>query len=547
MKNNFRKKLLIGLISISSFGFVGYSALDDNGDFELIKNLEIFHSLMKEIRISYVDEPQSEKLIHTAIDKMLESMDPYTVYYPESLIEDARFEHTGEYAGIGIMVSNNSQGKKIMSITEDSPAQKSDIQLGDIVLKINNQDVRDLSHEQCSQIMKGEPGTFVTLTIKRAENILTKQIERKIIQIKDVSYFNNIDNIGYIKLEGFTDKSYQEFKQAFSTLKQNNKINKLIIDLRDNPGGLLTMAVDIVNLFVKKNENIVEMKSRIETQNHVFSANNSPMDINIPIVCIINENSASAAEILSGSLQDLDRAVIVGQKSFGKGLVQTTKDLAYNSKLKITIAKYYIPSGRCIQKLDYSHKDSLGKATRIQDDKSQVFKTKNGREVLQAGGITPDIIIEEANNFDKITYLYKKETFFDFVVDYKSKNPNLDVNNLNINQEILNKFETFAQKTLQKYNSKVDDAIKELKNQNYNQEISSRVEQLEQMLNQEKVKFSNLEKQQIKIILQEEFFRHCLNQKTIMDKKMTSDKEIIKAIEILKDENFYNSLLKPQK
>lgn len=547
MKINLKKKLLIGLLSISSFGFVGYSALDDNGDFELIKNLEIFHSLMKEIRISYVDEVQSEKLIHTAIDKMLESMDPYTVYYPESLIEDARFEHTGEYAGIGISVSNNNSGIKVMHISEDSPAMQNDIELGDIILKINNQEVRDLNHEQCSQLMKGEPGTFVNLSIKRGDKILEKQIERKIIQIKDVSYYNNIGNIGYIKLEGFTDKSYQEFKQAFSTLKQNSKINKLIIDLRDNPGGLLTMAVDIVNLFVKKNEKIVEMKSRIETQNHVFTANNSPMDNNIPIVCIINNNSASAAEILSGSLQDLDRAVIIGQKSFGKGLVQTTKDLAYNSKMKITIAKYYIPSGRCIQKLDYAHKDSLGKATMIQEDKSHNFKTKNGRTVLEAGGITPDIIVENTKQLDKIKYLYQKETFFDFVVEYKSKNPNQNIDNININSQILKEFELFAQKTLLKYNSKVDEAIKELKNQNYNQEIASRVEQLEQILNKEKVKFTDKESEQIKTILQEELFRHYLNQKTIMDKKMTSDQEILKAVEILKDENFYNSLLKAQK
>ena len=352
-----KKICIAGIIAVSLF-LVSFTK-DDGDDFELVKSLEIFHTLMRDIRILYVDETSSGELVSTAMDEMLKHLDPYTVYYPESLVEDVMFMNTGEYAGIGIDLEKLSGVYKIVEVGEGSPADKAGLLIGDEILKIGGTEITPKSNDEISLLIKGEPGTQVSITYRRDSQEKSVNIKRAMIKEKNIPYFGKIDSkTGYINLSGFTENCSKEFKAAFLKLKNEDKIENLVIDLRYNPGGLLIEAVNIVNLFVDKGEKIVEMKGRVEQWNKVFKAENNPVDTKMPVVVLVNGNSASASEIVSGALQDLDRAVIVGEKTFGKGLVQTTKDLVYNSKLKITTAKYYIPSGRCIQKLDYSHKDS---------------------------------------------------------------------------------------------------------------------------------------------------------------------------------------------
>ncbi len=422
IKKFIKPKIIAIIIAIVAIVPLLSFTKDDDDDFELIKNLEIFHTLMRDIRVMYVEETSSGELIHTAINKMLETLDPYTVYYPESLVEDVRMMNTGEYAGIGANIEEVKGQYIISSIYKDSPADKAGLMIGDIILKINDKEITGKSYDELDLILKGEPGTPVNISAIHDGQKKTLSMRRAMIDIPDIPYYGEIaPKIGYINLSGFTQDCGKQFRDAFVQLKNEKHIDKLIIDLRFNPGGLLVEAVNIVNLFVNKGEKIVEMKGRVEEWNNTFRAENAPLDTEIPIVVLVNGNSASAAEIVSGALQDLDRAVIIGEKTYGKGLVQTTKKLVFNSTMKVTTAKYYIPSGRCIQKLDYGHKDSTGKATQISESQIRTFKTKNGRTVKDAGGIMPDIVV----NSDTMAYILENlidsNIIFDYATQYQKK------------------------------------------------------------------------------------------------------------------------------
>lgn len=522
---------------------------NDDDDFELIKNLEIFHNVMRDVRVMYVEETSSGELIHTAISKMLETLDPYTVYYPESLVEDVRMMNTGEYAGVGITIEQINDHYIATEILKDSPADKSGLVVGDIILKINDKDLSGKTYDEIDLIMKGEPGTPVNIQIERDNQKKTLSMKRAVIEIPDIPFYGEIaPKIGYINLSGFTQDCGKQFKDAFTKLKNENHIDKLIIDLRYNPGGLLVEAVNIVNIFVDKGEDIVEMKGRVQEWNKMFKTENAALDTEIPIVVLVNGNSASAAEIVSGSLQDLDRAVIIGEKTYGKGLVQTTKELVFKSSMKVTTAKYYIPSGRCIQKLDYGHKDSTGKATKIEESQVRTFKTKNGRPVKDAGGIMPDIIV----NSDTVAYILEnlldKNIIFDFATQYRKTHASIkSPDEFEVTDREILDLKAFAGDRLYKYSTMVDEDIADLstdlKTEYDNPTITATLNTLKKQIETEKNKEFEKQKAQIRTALGSEIIRRYYYDEGMIRYSLKNDQFIEKAQEVLNDAILYRKIL----
>jgi len=388
-------KIRIATIVLVLSGFVLVSF--DNDDFEIVKNLDIYYTLFRELNLIYVDETDAGKLVKTSIDQMLKSLDPYTVYIPESKLEDYKFMTTGQYGGIGALIRNSGDFTLIAEPYEDSPAMKAGLKAGDIIIEVDKKSIKGKDSDEISEVLKGQPNTPVDLLIERPgeENKFTKTLIREEIKIKSVPYFDMLnEEIGYISLSQFTMNCSNDVKEALIDLKENRNAKSIILDLRSNPGGLLMEAVKIANLFVEKDQEIVSTKGKVKQWNKTYKSTMPAYDSEIPIIVLVNSGSASASEIVSGAIQDLDRGVIVGQRTFGKGLVQATRDLSYNSKLKVTTAKYYIPSGRCIQALDYSNRNDDGSVGKIADSIITQFSTKNGRKVYDGGGIMPDIITE---------------------------------------------------------------------------------------------------------------------------------------------------------
>ncbi len=549
IKKFIKPKIIVAVVAIATIVPLLSFTKDDDDDFELIKNLEIFHTLMRDIRVMYVEETSSGELIHTAINKMLETLDPYTVYYPESLVEDVRMMNTGEYAGIGANIEEVKGQYIISSIYKDSPADKAGLMIGDIILKINDKDITGKSYDELDLILKGEAGTPVNISAIHDGQKKTLSMKRAMIDIPDIPYYGEIaPKIGYINLSGFTQDCGKQFRDAFVQLKNEKHIDKLIIDLRFNPGGLLVEAVNIVNLFVNKGEKIVEMKGRVEEWNNTFRAENAPLDTEIPIVVLVNGNSASAAEIVSGALQDLDRAVIIGEKTYGKGLVQTTKKLVFNSTMKVTTAKYYIPSGRCIQKLDYGHKDSTGKATQISESQIRTFKTKNGRTVKDAGGIMPDIVV----NSDTMAYILENlidsNIIFDYATQYQKNHASVkSPEEFEITDSEILDLKAFAGNRLYKYNTMVDEDLADLatdiKSEYANPTIASTLNTLKKQIEAEKHKEYERQKPQISTALGSEIIRRYYYDEGMIRYSLRHDQFIEKAQEVLNDAILYRKIL----
>lgn len=521
----------------------------DDDDFELIKNLEIFHTLMRDIRIMYVEETSSGELIKTAMDKMLETLDPYTVYYPESLVEDVRFMNTGEYAGIGANVVKMKNGYVVETVFKDSPADKAMLKVGDKILKINDKTTADKTMDELDLLMKGEPGTSVKLDIESAGAGKTVTLKRAMIDVPNIPYSGEIaPKIGYINLSGFTQNCGKEFRDAFVKLKNDKKIEKLIIDLRYNPGGLLVEAVNIVNLFVNKGEVVVDMRGRVSEWNKVFKAENAPLDTEIPIVVLVNGNSASAAEIVSGALQDLDRAVIIGEKTYGKGLVQSTRDLVFNSKMKVTTAKYYIPSGRCIQKLDYGHKDSTGKATRINETANKTFKTKNGRPVKDAGGIMPDIIVNSDTMAYVVENLVDDNIIFDYATRYQASHANIkEPEQFSISDSEISDLKEFAGSNLYNYKTPADKELKLLemaiKDEYKSETVLNTIKTLKSQIEDLKKKEFEKNREQIRHAMGTEIVRRYYYDEGVIRYSLKHDQFITKGIEVLNDAVSYKKIL----
>ncbi len=543
-----RFKILI-LSIITTFGFSYTSIAEEGNDFEIYKNLELFELVYKTIDLNYVDEPNPGHLMKTAIDAMLMELDPYSTYFPESLIEDFKLMTTGHYGGIGAAILQVKDHVIITDPFEGFPAEKSGVFAGDIIIEIDGQNVEGLSSEEVSDKLKGKPGSEVVLKLKRNGSFIEKTLMREEVKMSSVPYQGMIDDeIGYIKLSSFTKECAQETLAAFSTLKKNHGMKKLIFDLRGNPGGLLVQAVQIVNMWIPKGEEIVEIRGRNGSDTRGYTASLKPVDLDMPIVILIDGNSASASEIVSGALQDLDRAVIVGQTSFGKGLVQRPLDLKYNAKMKITIAKYYTPSGRCIQKLDYTNRKMGTGAQQISNEQIHKFKTRNGREVIDGRGVEPDVEIRKIEYSRLTEMLVINNIIFDFATKFRLENESIgDVNTFEVTDEIYSDFMTFVATQDFEYTTKSGEMMEQLKDvaieEGFFNEASAEYNQLFDKFKPSKdrdlVKF----KDQIITLLEDEIVGRYYFQKGRIQHSLVKDPFITESIKILNDLSRYNQIL----
>lgn len=545
MYKKFKGLILSFFVSIILILSVGYA----DEYFEISKNLDIFVTLYKELNTFYVDDTDPGKLIKKGIDEMLKSLDPYTTYIPESEIEDFRFMTTGQYGGIGAIITKIGDYVYINEPYEGFPAQKAGLIAGDKILKINGNSAKGKSTEDISKILKGSPNTSVKILIER-ENTnkpLEFIFDREKVKIKSIPYYGFVNpGIGYIKLRSFTKNCNTEVREAFEELSKEQKLKGLIFDLRNNPGGLLNESVEVANLFLEKGEEIVSTRGKIKSWEKTYKAKREPIDVKTPIVVLINQASASASEIVSGAIQDLDRGVIIGQRSFGKGLVQQTRELSYNAKLKLTVAKYYIPSGRCIQAIDYSSRNKNGSLGKIPDSLLTKFSTKGGREVFDGGGIKPDILIEPAKASNIVISLTKERLFFNYATKYRFSNEKLN-DKFILSDEEYTQFVNYLSDKEYSYITKTEQVLEKFKKEsieeNYFDSLLVQYDALFDKLQKKKKDDLIKNKEQIIEILSEEISSRYFYQKGRIETSLMFDIEIKKAVDLFENLDKYNKIL----
>jgi len=547
MNRTFRHFLLglgLGVVSVGAVSYDNY--------FELSKNLEIFSTLFKELNVYYVDEIQPGELTKTGIDAMLESLDPYTVYIPESDIEDHRLSTTGQYGGVGAVIRKKGDYVVVTEPYENYPAQKSGLMAGDVIMEVNGQSTKGKTTDDVVKILRGAPNTAVDIKVQRegTDGILTFSITRQEIKIQNVPYYGMVDQeIGYIRLRGFTNNAGNDVKDALTALKKDNPNMKgVVLDLRGNPGGLLREAINVVNVFVDRNQLVVSTKGKVDEWNKTYKTLNPGTDVNIPLAVIINRGSASASEIVSGTIQDLDRGVVIGQRSYGKGLVQTTRPLIYNTQLKVTTSKYYIPSGRCIQALDYSHKNADGSAGTIPDSLRSQFKTKNGRIVYDGGGIYPDVSIRPRKYSNVLRSLVNKNLIFDYATGYRVSHPSIaDARRFALTDEDYQLFVDFLKDKSYEYTTESEKLLEEFRETAQKEKYYSEVEtEFTALLDKKKtIKNNDLQKfkEEIREYLTDEIVARYYFQKGRIEAALVNDQEVREAISILKDQERYKTIL----
>ena len=519
--------------------------------FEIVKNLDIYSNVIKELNTNYVDNINPGDLSKTAIDAMLESLDPYTNFISETEIEDYKFITTGEYGGIGALIHQNGPFVVISEPYEGSPAQKSDLRAGDIILEINGQSAKGKSYSDVSAILKGQSGTTINLKIQRPGESapIEKTVNREIIKIDNIPYSGMLPHdIGYIKLTSFTQKAASEVKQAFLKLREKNTLKGVVIDIRSNGGGLLNEAVDIVNIFVDRGQDVVTTKGKLPDKNHTYKTTDAPVDATIPVAILVDGQSASASEILSGAMQDLDRGVVVGRRTFGKGLVQNVVPLSYNAQMKITVAKYYIPSGRCIQAIDYSHKNKEGVFGTIPDSLIAAFKTKDGRTVYEGRGIKPDIHSDRVDFSNIAMALYSKYLIFDFATQFRREHESIPpADKFEITDTIFNSFLAFISNKDYTYKTKSEEALEDLRKdsekEHYFNAIKSEYDALKTQMDNDKKSDLTKFRSQITDLLKQEIVSRYYFQKGKIIASLETDKDIAAAIDALTNQVLYKSVL----
>lgn len=543
--------VLVILLVVGFFSPVVFGQSPDQQGFELMKNLDIYSNVIKELNQDYVDEINPGELTKTGIEALLQSLDPYTNFIPESEVEDYKFITTGQYGGIGSLIHQNGDYVVISEPYENSPAQKSGLKAGDKILEINGKEAKGKSYDDVSSILKGQAGTTVNLVILRdgEDKPFEKSITREIIKIDNIPYSGIVGKqIGYIKISGFTQNAAKETRQAFLKLKENSELKGIIIDLRGNGGGLLNEAVEIANIFVERGLEIVSTKGKMADKNRAHMTVNPPADLAIPVIILVDRSSASASEILAGSLQDLDRGVIVGQRTFGKGLVQNVVPLSYNAQMKITVAKYYIPSGRCIQAIDYGHKLKDGSFGKIPDSLIRAFKTKGGRTVYDGGGINPDVITKSKKYSNLALTLYSKYLIFDFATAYARKHPAIPpAEKFLVNDSIFNEFLAFIKEKDHSYTTKSEKALEQLKNdalkENYFDAIKDEYEHLKTRMESDKKDDFNKYNDQIRELIKLEIVSRYYYQRGKILSALNNDPDLEEAILTISDQDKYNAIL----
>jgi carboxyl-terminal processing protease len=550
MKMFFRKfRTLILVISLTAASIAALSFTEDY--FEVTRNIDIFVTLFRELNANYVDEIKPGALIKKGIDSMLESLDPYTNYIPESDIEDYRFMTTGQYGGIGALIGQRGDEVIITEPYENYPAQKAGLQAGDVLVEIDGKPIKGKKYDEVSKILKGQPKTSVKIKIRREgeKELLEKTVTREEIKISNVPYSGIIgEDIGYIRLTGFTENAGMEVKNAFTELKAKKPLKGLILDLRGNPGGLLHEAVNIVNIFIPKGQEVVTTKGKIKDAYKTYKTLSNPVDTELPLAVLVNSMSASASEIVSGAIQDLDRGITIGQRTFGKGLVQTTRPLSYNAQLKVTTAKYYIPSGRCIQAVDYTHRKEDGSVGKIPDSLISEFKTKSGRIVYDGGGIIPDFITSPRYVSPITRALISNYLIFDYATFYRQTHPSIPpAKEFKLTDTEYDAFVKWLEPKEYDYSTKSEKALEELKKfaekEKYFAGIREEYEQLHKKMMHDKTKDLYKYKEEIMELLQSEIASRYYYQNGRIESGFYYDEDIKKAVEALSNPKVYAQIM----
>ncbi|MGY4538828.1 carboxyl-terminal processing protease [Mucilaginibacter sp. UYNi724] len=519
--------------------------------FQISKNLDVFASVYKEVNINYVDDINSAKLIKTGVDAMLEGLDPYTEFVPESEIEDYKLHYVStQYGGIGASIFLRDSKVYVSDVFAGFPAQKADIRQGDQMLKINDIELAGKTNDQVSQLLKGSKGAVIKLLMKRdAEAPLVKTITRDEIKQPNVVYTGMVaNNMGYIKLNKFLENSAEEVTTALVALKKNNP-NGIILDLRSNGGGILQEAVKIVNLFVQKDVQVVSQRGKVKEKNFTYNTVSTPLEPNLPLVVLVNSRSASASEIVAGALQDLDRAIIIGQRSYGKGLVQQTFNLPYNSLVKVTVAKYFVPSGRCVQELDYTHRKDDGSVIKMADSSIHEFKTRNGRSVYDGSGIYPDIYIKQ-DRFANITQTLVSKLFvFDYATKYRNAHPQpIDPKSFTLTDDGYADFTKYLEGKNYTYSTISEKMLGSLKTEATREkqftEIQAEYDALKTKMASSKKNDLQLHKEEIKQVLENEIASRYAYEKGRYEANFKYDKELAEAVKTMQDKAQLAAILK---
>ncbi len=547
MKNINIRIVLILVITFNSI----FTYSQNQNNFELSKNLEIYADILRQLNLNYADNIKPGELNTTAIDALLEKLDPYTVYVPESRREDFELMTKGEYGGIGSLIQKQGDYVVISEPYEGFPAQKAGLKAGDKIYAINGEDAVGKSSSDISEKLKGTPGTSIILTIERYGDTILQDFEipRQKIKIPNIPYFGMLtDDIGYINLLQFNPNCANEIKNAFNKLSTENSLKGLVLDLRGNGGGLLSEAVDIVNIFVPKNKVIVTTKGKVSSNTSVHRTRNNPINTKIPLVVLVNGNSASASEIVAGAIQDMDRGVVIGEKTFGKGLVQNILELPYNSKMKLTVAKYYIPSGRCIQAIDYFNEIDADSLKNLPDSLLNVFTTAGGRKVYDKGGIEPDMAVKR-NMFSQISGdLYAQNYLFKFANEFEFKHDSiLPPKEFVITDSTFNCFKNYVENQDFDYKTETEILLERMKKsagrEEYDEALQTLFDEFSDKISQEKKKDIDKNRSEIEEMLKLEIITRYYYQKGKIESSLINDPEVKEALRILDNKPLYISIL----
>ena len=549
MWRNYKKWVLV--IPVLSVAIILFSYTSPGERyFEIAKNLDIFATMFKEVNAYYVDEVNPNTFMKAGIDAMLASLDPYTNYIPEDDIEDYRFMTTNQYGGIGAVIGRYNNVNRIIMPYEGFPAYEGGLKIGDELIKVDGVDVTDKNTGEISKLLKGQANTEVTLQVKRygVDEPITFNLTREKITIDNVPYYGFVsDGIGYIKLSDFTTSAGKEVSKALEKLKEEGA-TKIILDLRENPGGLLNEAVNVTNIFIPRGKEIVSTKGKVSDWNKTYSGLNNPVDTEIPLVVMTDQRSASASEIVSGTMQDYDRGVLVGKKTFGKGLVQATRPLSYNSQLKVTTAKYYIPSGRCIQAINYSERNEDGSVKRIPDSLKIEFQTQNGRVVYDGGGIDPDIDVDQSKLAPITISLLAKGLIFNYATQYFYAHESIGTAaDFRLTDEEFDEFIAWLDDKDYDYTTRVektlDDLIKLSKEEKFNGMVEETITELKKEIKHNKEKDLIKFRDEIRSTLEEDIVSRYYLSKGLLEASFDDDLQLQEAIQVLNDPDRYKQLL----